>query len=903
MNLISLAELVWYAPQWAPLALALAVILAAAVVWLYPPQVRMLGSPWRWMLPSLRVLALLALAVSILKPVATRARTAQEAGPVLILVDRSRSMSARDMAFLPAQIREGRAAARAAGEVVSLADGLGLLPAGVRREPVEAIDEGVHRVESLLNDLQQARGALDLAQRTGQGVQSARRRAQDAAEALLAAAADVSHQAKGSARLARLADLMARLRQAVQSTNNPRWFPQATASVRSALADVENLKSAADRNLYQRNDDVRAVCDELAGRSRFDLVDMVLTRPSSGLLDKFGTSFPLYGFSVAEDVAPLPLKAGGRPVAKLLTSPDGARSDLTGALRDVFDRFKGEPVQAAVLFSDGRQVGGDPTVASGLFASGVPIFTVLSGSRAGVADVSVSNVTVPAEAFAGETVTVRAEIRSSLFGGSSSDVVLTTDDGSTQTKHITLRDDQPVPVEFSVKLDKPGATKLTVAVPPHPDEASAENNSVQRWVKVLSQKIKVAVIAGPAVWDYQYVRNALSRTPWVQLDDQILDGDAPSLALTPDQILQEDLLILFDVPVAAVSESQWDAVHRLVSDGGGSVILVAGDRHLPSEYMANPMLRSLLPFRGSAAPAWRSWPGKEAAFHVAPAPGATGVDALRLEDIGDVQKRWAELPGFFRFLPISDLKPNTRALLVERDSQQPMLTEGRLGAGRVFFFGADETWRWRYKIGDAIQSRFWLQLARYAADESYAGHAGNVFLDASKLEAAPGDVVRLRAKVLDAAGHPSKAPVQAVEILREGKSVRTVQLSQVGLDGLGRYQGSIDDLAVGDYELRLADPASPGEAAVVPLHVAVNSEEEMANLAPDEQQLRRISESSGGAMLALDEVGSLPERIAAAQTGQGRLLERPLWDSYWLFLFVVACFATEWALRKRLGLV
>ena len=41
------------------------------------------------------------------------------------------------------------------------------------------------------------------------------------------------------------------------------------------------------------------------------------------------------------------------------------------------------------------------------------------------------------------------------------------------------------------------------------------------------------------------------------------------------------------------------------------------------------------------------------------------------------------------------------ALLVERDSNSPVMTESRLGLGRVFFMGADETWRWRFKSGEA----------------------------------------------------------------------------------------------------------------------------------------------------------------------------------------------------------
>ena len=35
---------------------------------------------------------------------------------------------------------------------------------------------------------------------------------------------------------------------------------------------------------------------------------------------------------------------------------------------------------------------------------------------------------------------------------------------------------------------------------------------------------------------------------------------------------------------------------------------------------------------------------------------------------------------------------------------------------------------------------------------------------------------------------------------------------------------------------------------------------------------------------------------------QGRLAEYPLWDSPYLFVFVLACLSTEWALRKRFGL-
>jgi hypothetical protein len=46
----------------------------------------------------------------------------------------------------------------------------------------------------------------------------------------------------------------------------------------------------------------------------------------------------------------------------------------------------------------------------------------------------------------------------------------------------------------------------------------------------------------------------------------------------------------------------------------------------------------------------------------------------------------------------------------------------------------------------------------------------------------------------------------------------------------------------------------------------------------------------------------LPRLLAATGDGHSRYSQWRLWDSPLLFLFVVACFGAEWAMRKRLGL-
>ena len=210
--------------------------------------------------------------------------------------------------------------------------------------------------------------------------------------------------------------------------------------------------------------------------------------------------------------------------------------------------------------------------------------------------------------------------------------------------------------------------------------------------------------------------------------------------------------MLFDVPIDALSDAQWEAVYKRTSDRGGSTILVAGDSYLPQAWIG-PQITSgqklaagLLPFISSQPPVWRNWPGKTAGFHLAVRADAQTLDALRLDDSNqEAVQQWPTLPAIYRFMDFPPLKPAARPLLIEQDSSSPLLVENRMGLGRVLMLGITETWRWRNQVGEKIQDRFWLQLVRYAADEPYAQHKGGLSLDASLVSAKPKQPVRIRA--------------------------------------------------------------------------------------------------------------------------------------------------------------
>src|ERR1051326_4733899 len=116
-----LALLLWGSPQLISLALAVLSAGLAAVLWLYPPQLAGGRSGGQWILPALRTGAVVALGASLLRPIAARPKTSQEKGAVVMLIDQSASMGVTESNGSPAQC-------------VALADGLGLLPEGVRAD-------------------------------------------------------------------------------------------------------------------------------------------------------------------------------------------------------------------------------------------------------------------------------------------------------------------------------------------------------------------------------------------------------------------------------------------------------------------------------------------------------------------------------------------------------------------------------------------------------------------------------------------------------------------------------------------------------------------------------------------------------------------------------------------------
>jgi hypothetical protein len=870
-----------------PTALAALAVLTAATIWAYPTQLRgngLLG----WLSLGLRWMGLAALALAILRPVLMEPNLSLQEGAVMVLVDCSGSMGVVD---------RGRGAAQR----VAIAAALGALPQGARSDQIATVAESIRTAHALARNVLSAQSDLDYARVSGRGFAEKRANLESAVARYSQSAKAMLDSAKSLPPGGELRGKLVSLGQVPPADARDAWT-SLEGQLKTLIESAQSLQATGDAQLYGSDPQIRRTCDSLANLSRLALVHEALLGRGVGLAQQLSPKGGVEGFAIGAELEALALTSG-RGAQQAGWRASAPRSDLIGAVAAAQEFAARHPVKAIVLFSDGRQVGGRGDLTSAVRPSGVPVFTVdVSASKA--PDAWLNSVSPAAgSAFAGEAIEGQIEVRSrdlihvpekvtisGLLGRQ--EVTLSPRTGRRgSVAELTARYSMPVGPSGSSPADR-----LVFSIPTQPDEVTDQNNHTERWVKVSTEQVRVLLCTGDSTWDSQYLRVALSGRPWIRLDAVALDPQKPRLQMTPPQLFQNDVIILSDVPVGALDVSQWDAVSRLAGERGGSVIVIAGANNATADYSSQPIAGGLLPFH-DVRPTWKQWPGEQGAFHFAPTPLG---DVELFRESAEPQRRWQELPGLYRYFQMPDkaLLPDARKLLTETDSGSAVLTERVVGEGRLYFVGLDETWRWRRPGANREPDRFWRQLVRHAAGEPYAAQSGPIALDANRVACEPGEVVHVRARIRGAiAVNLGSYPLEIVE---GGKSVGTIVLNSTGR---GRFEGDLRDLHEGEYQLQLRGSGRASRTVVsVPLHVAASAEAELRDVSGDWQQLYRIARASGGEHFSLEDVNRLPARLATVHGTESQVVRRPLYSSPLLFVFVLACLAGEWALRKRQGL-
>ncbi len=608
-------------------------------------------------------------------------------------------------------------------------------------------------------------------------------------------------------------------------------------------------------------------------------------------------------------------------------APKGETTRLGGGVRAALDDLRGAAPAAVLVLSDGINTDG-PTLADAAEHArrrGVPLYFVGLGSDRPVRDLKLSDLIVDEVAFVDDVVNFECTLTAEGFGGRKVSVVLreknkpaTPENILAKTEVTAPTDDRPLRVRLQYRPTKVGQFEYVVEAQPLAGESSTENNRQSRVVQVRKEKIRVLLAYAYPSFEFRYLRNMLRRDGTIALDSVLQEAD-PENAEQDSSLLQAfplrredlfayDVVILGDLNPALLNATTMQNLADFVDQPvkGGSLVLIAGPSYMPAAFHDTPLAR-LLPFAVDRV----RYPAETLSegFVVQPTDLGLASPAMQLGDTPEETARiWKNLPPLYWLLEVPEMKPGVRVLAEHPTRTAP---DGRrlpvflfqyVGAGKVLFHATDETWRWRYRVGDLYFARYWIQTIRYLCRSKLSDAGRSAVLSTDRREYPQGESVQLRVRFADERLAPAEDDGVTVVVEQTGRKTQRMALHRAAA-ARGLFEGLLDRPASGSYHAWIAAPTLPGQAAAVDFTV-VPPPGEFAQIRMDAAAMRNAAEISGGRFYTFDTADRLLDDLPPGhQVPIESLPPRPLWNRWPVLAILLTLLIAEWILRKRRGMV
>ena len=605
--------------------------------------------------------------------------------------------------------------------------------------------------------------------------------------------------------------------------------------------------------------------------------------------------------------------------------PDAPRTDLTGAIAAVADRYRGRSVAGIVMLSDGGDTGQDDVA---LVADGgdvAPVYAIGVGAAEARHDLEVVDLTTGHPTMSASVIDVGVSVVGHGRGGGPIELRLLEDGRLLDVRRVTPPDEGvPVRTVFQVSPNLDLATLYTVEIPIDREEVVTENNTRSVLVAPPGRPRRVLMIEGAPGYDHSFLKRAWLADSGVSLDAVVRKGQndrgehtfyvqgdpARTAALATGYPVERTALFAYDAVVLANVETEFFRPDQLamtaafVEERGGG-LLIFGSASLTSPGLTGSPLEELLPLELSDRGQRIGATGPPVALHTAMLTNdGAAHPIMRLAPTErESRNRWDRMPALADSVAMGAPRAGASVLaLVGRHGGEagPLIAVQRYGRGRTMVFTGEAAWKWKMLLpaDDRAYELFWGQTARWLASAA----PEPVTLAPSARSLSPGDVVRLDVHVRDDEHAPVFDASPMIEVTTPEGQTRT--LSAVPAEDVaGHYVAEFRTEVPGVYRVDatvVRDGASRSTAHDWLLVGGANAE--FADPRLNEEVLRRIATASGGRLVDADDLSALPDLLRAGAPNLAPPVTRDLWHGLWSFLLVLVALTVEWTLRRAWGM-
>lgn len=589
---------------------------------------------------------------------------------------------------------------------------------------------------------------------------------------------------------------------------------------------------------------------------------------------------------------------------------NGGSSVILGSTLQLADRFKGQPLQAVILLSDGQDTSGNAKDFT--WTGQVPVFTFSLekpfARPARQKRLSLSGVDFPGKVVVGTPVDVKFSVTASGMDGQVVPVQLRHGEKNLAETNLAFSgDEQTKEASFHVTPDTVGPWELELRVANEAADEDAKSHPII--IQVMQPGQRILYLQNSLSPDFKFIRRAISGNngpapdAFVRWADGQLAGvgsNAPAPEISTAGLTPYSIVILGDI--SSLKPSEFDALKDFVSRGGG-LLVIGGPNFFPSPVLAASPLGKILPVTTPAP------------YENLTLPVAFTEDGLRHPALGQLFGKIAKLPPLLG-VNVSAPSGAGSQVLIEGKTDKgpiPILATARYGDGRVVTVMTDTLWRWHLAATTRIDGRnpfdlLWGEIIKWLVPEMANRERVDIIdLFAERGNYLLGEPVEMRAIVRLGSGEPALPPTLPLKVKTPDGKTFEYQMSpgDVSVPGSAAVRGfraKIEPNTTGVFVATTSATISgrplTGEARFVVNRPSTEKTGEPENTA----FLESLAKQSGGRHYQKDQADAWLDDIPFQEDNFTRITVEPLWNNPILLGFLIVIIGTEWYVRRQASL-
>ncbi|HYE98585.1 MAG TPA: hypothetical protein VEJ18_06715 [Planctomycetota bacterium] len=695
--------------------------------------------------------------------------------------------------------------------------------------------------------------------------------------------------------------------------------------------------------------------EELRRLTRADLVKKVLENPQLKILEELEKKLNVAYFTFSST-------ASAKESREALLKDYGAaacvgtETAIGDAVRAALNALRGQFIAGVVVVTDGKNNAGIATkeIAAQLKQRYLPIYTVAAGLPRTPKDVALLELEARDAVLANDDYQVRFKVSSFGYDGETAPVGLwvyplkeaDSDTTALEPKEldrmiaearkegdaeVALRgQNQKHPVTMRFTPKEPGEYLLILRADPRPEENTPSNNYLTHRLRVADDKIKVLYVEHPPRFEFRFLKSALLRDPKILVhtfltsadegfpqdhtrsDDPLFRQPLQEFPRDLKSLLEFDVLILGDAEPSRLGPEAARNIETFVSEFGGGVIFISGERYNPRSLAGTP-LANLLPVIPEET---RDLYDQDRVYdqtlpYVLTSDGRTHPITTFKEFKGDRDRNaehWEDrdnrgdgMLGIRWFARVKKLKagasPLVEVAVPGESGRRPLFVTQHVGRGRVFWSATDETWLWRRLAGDYPWFYPFWQQGMYWVREGKLMGARRYRISVDKERYTRGEPVKIYSYAYDEKYELRTDPTLDVFVDPPAGSERIKVTLRKDPTREGFYVGEYRPSNTGLFRA-WAGEEDESTRAYARFTVFIPDREEDEPIL-DVATLKELAqESYGGEYFPIDQVDRLNKVVQRSQNQLRETREDDLWDAPLAFLLFAALVTAEWILRK-----